>query len=98
VPDLKYYDIILKPVITEKTLSFSSGKKYFFYVNRDANKCQIKEAIEKIFSVKVCKINVMNYVGKKKVRGRIVGKSADKKKAVVKLTVDSKEIELFNTN
>ncbi|MEE3419504.1 MAG: 50S ribosomal protein L23 [Lachnospiraceae bacterium] len=95
--DLKYYDVILKPVITEKSMDIMADKKYTFYVNPEANKTQIKEAVEKMFDgVKVAKINTLNIDGKSKRRGYIEGKTAKRKKAVVKLTEDSKEIEIFS--
>jgi large subunit ribosomal protein L23 len=88
------YDIIRKPIITEKAMSLMAEKKYCFYVHVDANKAQIKEAIEKAFDkVKVEKVYVMNCLGKKKRRGKVVGKKPDRKKAIVKLTNDSKDIE-----
>ncbi|MEA4816948.1 MAG: 50S ribosomal protein L23 [Lachnospiraceae bacterium] len=94
--DLKYYDVILKPVITENSMSMLESKKYTFFVNPDANKSQIKEAVEKMFEgVKVKSVNTMNYDGKPKRKGMIYGKTAKKKKAVVTLTQNSKDIELF---
>ena len=94
--DLKYYDAILKPVITEKSMNEMSDKKYTFYVHTEATKGQIKEAVEKMFDgVKVEKVNTMNLDGKNRRRGMVVGKTAKKKKAVVKLTDDSKEISIF---
>ena len=95
--DLKYYDIILKPIITEKAMNMSSEKKYCFYVHTDANKYQIKEAVEKMFDgAKVKKIYTMNLNGKTKRRGRTIGRTNNKKKAIVKLTADSKDIEFFS--
>ena len=94
--DLKYYDIILKPVITEKSMNAMSEKKYTFYVHTDATKNQIKEAVEKMFTgAKVKKVNTMNLDGKKRRRGMVVGKTAKSKKAIVQLTEDSAEIEIF---
>ena len=94
--DLKYYDIILKPVITEKSMNAMSEKKYTFYVHTDATKNQIKEAVEKMFAgAKVKKVNTMNLDGKNRRRGMVVGKTAKTKKAIVTLTADSKEIEIF---
>ena len=94
--NVKYYDVILKPVITEKSMTQMSEKKYTFLVHTDANKSMIKEAVEKMFDgVKVASVNTMNMDGKKKTRGRIVGKTAETKKAIVKLTEDSKDIEIF---
>ena len=94
--NVQYYDVILKPVITEKSMNAMSEKKYTFLVHPDANKTMIKEAVEKMFpGTKVDSVNTMNCQGKKRSRGMIVGKSADTKKAIVKLTADSKEIEIF---
>ena len=94
--DLKYYDIISKPVITEKSMSGMEFKKYTFYVHTDATKTQIKEAVEKMFpGTKVAKVNTMNLDGKKRRRGTVVGKTAKRKKAIVQLTKDSEDIEIF---
>lgn len=94
--DLKYYDIILRPVITEKSMGAMADKKYTFIVHTDATKNQIKEAVEKLFeNAKVEKVNTMNLEGKTRRRGRTSGKTAKSKKAIVKLTQDSKEIEVF---
>lgn len=94
--DLKYYDIILKPVVTEKSMNVMGEKKYTFLVHVDATKGQIKEAVEKLFAgTKVEKVNTMNLPGKKRRRGATVGRTARKKKAIVKLTKDSAEIEVF---
>lgn len=94
--DLKYYDVILKPVITEKSMAGMVDKKYTFLVHPDATKTQVKEAVEKMFEgTKVEKVNTMNLPGKKKRRGMIVGRTAKRKKAIVTLKADSKEIEIF---
>ena len=94
--DLKYYDIIFKPVVTEKSMNAMAERKYTFYVHPDANKAQIKEAVEKMFEgTKVEKVNTMNIGGKTKRRGMTFGKTAAKKKAIVKLAEGSKDIELF---
>ena len=94
--DLKYYDVILKPVITENSMSIMDSKKYTFLVHPDANKIQIKQAVEKMFEgTKVARVNTMNSIGKKKRRGRTVGTTAKTKKAIVWLTEDSKDIEIF---
>ena len=91
-----YYDVILKPVITEKSMAGMSEKKYTFLVHPEANKTMIKEAVEKMFEgTKVAKVNTMNIDGKKKRRGMTVGKTAKTKKAIVQLTADSKDIEIF---
>ena len=94
--DIKYYDVILKPVVTEKTMNQMSEKKYTFRVHVDANKSMIKEAVEKMFSgAKVASVNTMNCEGKERRRGRTVGKTAATKKAIVKLTAASADIENF---
>ena len=94
--DLRYYDVILKPVITEKSMNAMSEKKYTFYVHTDATKNQIKEAVEKMFAgTKVKKVNTMNLDGKNRRRGMVVGKTAKTKKAIVQLTEDSADIEIF---
>ncbi|MBD5543533.1 MAG: 50S ribosomal protein L23 [Lachnospiraceae bacterium] len=93
---LQYYDVILKPVITEKSMSGMGEKKYTFLVHPEANKTQIKEAVEKMFEgTKVKKVNTMNLDGKKKRRGMVVGRTAKSKKAIVQLTEESKDIEIF---
>ena len=96
--DIKYYDVILKPVVTEKSMNAMAEKKYTFLVHPSATKNQIKEAVEKMFEgTKVAKVNTMNCEGKKKrVRGTFkFGKTAGTKTAVVKLTADSADIEIF---
>ena len=70
--DVKYYDVILKPVVTEKSMNAMAEKKYTFLVHPDATKTQIKEAVEKMFEgTKVAKVNTMNYDGKTKRRGTV---------------------------
>ena len=94
--DIKYYDVILKPVITEKSMADMADKKYTFLVHPEANKIMIKEAVEKMFNgTKVASVNTMNCIGKKRRRGMVVGTTAKTKKAIVQLTADSKEIEIF---
>jgi large subunit ribosomal protein L23 len=94
--DIKYYDVILKPVITEKSMNQMADKKYTFLVNPTATKAQIKEAVEKMFEgTKVASVNTMNYDGKNKRRGLVYGKTAKTKKAIVQLTADSADIEIF---
>ncbi len=94
--DLKYYDIILRPVVTEESMTAMAMKKYTFYVNPDATKTQVKEAVEKMFEgTKVAKVNTMNIKGKKKRRGMIYGRTAERKKAIVTLTQDSEDIQIF---
>ena len=89
------YDIILTPVISEQSMDVAADKKYTFKVATDANKTQVKLAVEEIFCVEVSKVNIMNYDGKVKRMGRNVGRTAAYKKAIVTLTADSKEIEFF---
>ena len=94
--DLKYYDVILRPVITEKSMNVMADKKYTFLVHPDATKTQIREAVEKMFEgTRVASVNTMNIGGKTKRRGMTFGKTAKTKKAIVTLTEDSKEIEIF---
>ncbi len=94
--NVQYYDVIQKPVVTEKSMADMAEKKYTFLVHPDANKTMIKEAVEKMFEgTKVEKVNTMNCNGKSKRRGMTVGKTAATKKAIVKLTADSKDIEIF---
>ncbi len=98
--DLKYYDVILKPIVTEKSMNSMSEKKYTFSVHPDATKQQIKEAVEKMFAgTKVASVNTMNLDGKTRRRssksGYTYGKTAKTKKAIVQLTADSAEIEIF---
>ena len=94
--NVQYYDVILKPVITEKSMNAMGDKKYTFFVHPEATKTQIKEAVEKMFEgTKVKSVNTMNLDGKKKRRGMVVGKTAKTKKAIVALTEESKDIEIF---
>ena len=94
--NVQYYDVILKPVITEKSMNAMGDKKYTFFVHTEATKTQIKEAVEKMFEgTKVKSVNTMNIDGKKRRRGMTVGKTAKSKKAIVALTEDSKDIEIF---
>ncbi|MDE7016760.1 MAG: 50S ribosomal protein L23 [Lachnospiraceae bacterium] len=94
--NVQYYDVILKPVVTEKSMNLMGNKEYTFLVHPEANKTMIKEAVEKMFEgTKVERVNTMNIAGKKKRRGMVVGKTAKTKKAIVKLTADSKDIEIF---
>jgi large subunit ribosomal protein L23 len=85
------YDIVVRPIITEKsTLLKDAGNQYIFEVQRDANKIEIKKAVEKLFKVKVVSVHVSNMLGKKKRLGRFEGKKSDWKKAVVKLSPKDK--------
>ena len=95
--DLKYYDIILKPVVTEKTMEEMASKKYSFYVHTDSTKNQIRDAVEKMFDGTIVKkVNTMNCATKKRrTRTYKYGTTVKRKKAIVTLTEDSKEIEVF---
>ncbi len=95
--NVQYYDVILKPLVTEKSMNGMADKKYTFLVHPEANKTMIKEAVEKMFEgTKVKSVNTMNQSGKTKRRGMTYGKTAKTKKAIVTLTEDSKEIEIFS--
>lgn len=95
--DLKYYDVIIAPIVTEKSMSTMGDKKYSFSVRPEATKNQIKEAVEKMFTgAKVAKVNTINQDGKNRRRGNTVGKTSKVKKAIVQLTADSAEIEIFS--
>lgn len=95
--NIQFYDVILKPVITEKSMEDMASKKYTFLVHPDANKTQIKEAVEKMFpGTKVSGVNTMNFEGKTKRRGATSGKTSAKKKAIVQLTEESTDIEIFS--
>lgn len=90
------YDVIIRPVITEQSMEDLDIKKYAFEVAKDANKVEIAQAVEKVFGVKVIKVTTENVRGKSKRQGAYPqGKTASWKKAVVKLSADSKNIELF---
>ena len=90
------YDIVIKPIITEQSMEDTAFKKYVFQVAPDANKIEIAKAVEEIFGVKIEKVNTINMDGKKKRTGAYpVGRRASWKKAMVKLTADSKTIEFF---
>ncbi|MBE5844911.1 MULTISPECIES: 50S ribosomal protein L23 [unclassified Butyrivibrio] len=93
---IQYYDVILEPVLTEKSMNAMGEKKYTFFVHPEANKTMIKEAVEKMFDgAKVAKVNTLNANGKLKRRGMTYGRTAKVKKAIVQLTEDSKDIEIF---
>ena len=96
--NLTCYDIIKKPVVSEKSMNQMVNKKYTFIVHKDATKNQIKDAVEKLFEgAKVDEVNTMNNDGKVRRRGYTVGRTNSYKKAIVTLKEDSKEIELFNS-
>ena len=93
---IQYYDVILKPVITEKSMAAMAEKKYTFLVHPQATKSQVKEAVEKMFAgTKVKSVNTMNLDGKTKRRGMTYGKTAKTKKAIIQLTEESADIEIF---
>ena len=89
------YDVIIRPIITENSMDMAADKKYAFKVAKDSNKTEIRKALEEIFGVDVAKVNIVNVSGKRKRLGRTFGTTSSYKKAVVTLTPDSKEIELF---
>ncbi len=91
------YDVIKKPVTSEKSYSGINIKKYGFFVDRNATKTDIKKAVEEIFKVKVASVNTVNIKGKLKRQGRTQGYTSDVKKAYVQLTADSKAIEFFES-
>lgn len=88
-------DVLKRPVITERSADLMTEKKYTFEVDVKANKTEVKDAVEQIFGVKIEKVNIMNYKGKFKRVGRYSGMTNKRRKAIVKLTEDSKEIEIF---
>ena len=89
-------DIIVRPIITENSMDALQDKKYTFEVDIRANKTEIKNAVEKIFGVKVKSVNTLRTDGKEVRRGRFVGTTSEVKKAIVALTADSKGIEFFD--
>ncbi|HPF18130.1 MAG: 50S ribosomal protein L23 [Bacillota bacterium] len=89
------YDVLIKPVISERSMDDAQAKKYTFKVAVDANKTEIKSAVEEAFGVEVVKVNVMNNDGKVKRQGKYVGRTASYKKAIVTLSEKSKAIEFF---
>ena len=93
--NVQYYDVILKPVVTEKSMNAMGEKKYTFLVHPEANKTMIKKLLRRCSGTKVESVNTMNADGKNRRRGMVVGKTAKTKKAIVKLTADSKDIEIF---
>ena len=95
--NIQYYDVILAPVVTEKSMDGMATKRYTFLVHPEANKTQIKEAVEKMFpGTKVQTVNTLNMDGKEKRRGRTIGRTAKTKKAYIQLTEDSKDIEIYS--
>jgi large subunit ribosomal protein L23 len=94
---MKAYDIIIKPILSEKSYADIANKKYTFKVAKSANKVEIKKAIEEIFGVKVKSVNTANIDGKLKRQGKTQGYTSDYKKAYVTLTEESKTIEFFDS-
>ena len=95
--DLKYYDVILRPVITEKSMSFNADKKYTFEVAKNATKPEIADAVEAMFKgTKVKSVNTINVKSKPRRVRLVPGRTAAWKKAIVTLTADSKTIEFFD--
>lgn len=92
---LTNYDIIRRPIVTEKSMASMSDRKYTFIVDIHANKSMVKRAVEDVFGVKVQEVKTARYIGKNKRVGVHLGKRPDYKKAIVKLTPDSKGIEFF---
>ena len=90
------HDIILKPIITEESMMGTAFKKYTFKVAKDANKAEIKAAIEEVFGVKVAKVNTMNCKGHLRRYGRFQGYTPAWKKAIVTLTEESDTIDFFD--
>lgn len=84
------HDVILRPVLSEKAVMEIDAGKYAFFVHPDANRTQIKDAVERVFEVDVVKINLQNVRGKTKRMGRLAGRTADRKKAIVTLAAGQK--------
>ena len=91
------HDIIVRPILSEKSYADIANKKYTFEVAKAANKTQVKKAVEEIFKVKVESVNISNVYGKIKRQGRHEGLTGSYKKAIVQLTSDSKTIEFFDS-
>ena len=89
------HDILIKPIITERSMEHAQSKRYTFQVYKTANKYQIKDAVESIFGVKVVRVSTMNMRGKMKKQGQTQGRRPDWKKAIIVLSADSKEIKYF---
>ena len=89
------YDVIIAPIISEKSMDDAASKKYTFKVATDANKFEIKSAVEEAFGVEVIRVNTSNFDGKVKRQGKYVGKTAKYKKAIVTVSANSKPIEIF---
>lgn len=94
---MKAVEVILKPILSEKSYADIANKRYTFKVAKDANKVEIKKAVEELFGVKVKQVNTSNVNGKLKRQGKTQGYTSDWKKAIVTLTDDSKSIEFFDS-
>jgi len=94
---MKEYDVIIKPVLSEKSYANIPNKRYSFIVRKDSNKVEIRKAVERIFGVKVKSVTTANYIGKFKRQGKSEGYTSDYKKATVTLTKESKAIEFFES-
>jgi len=94
--DTQAYEIVVKPIISEKSMNLSQEKKYVFQVSRRANKIQVKDAIQRIFKVQVDCVHIINMLGKYKRVGKFTGKRSDWKKAIIKLKNSSREIPVFD--
>lgn len=94
---MKHFDIIIKPILSEKSYADIANKKYTFEVVKSANKTEIKKAIEELFGVKVKSVNTANIDGKLKRQGKSQGYTSNYKKAYVQLAEDSKTIEFFDS-
>ncbi len=94
---MKAYDVIIKPILTEKSYADIANKKYTFLVAKNTNKVEVRQAVEEIFGVKVESVNIANINGKLKRQGRTQGYTSDYKKAYVQLKKDSKAIEFFES-
>lgn len=90
------YDVIIRPIVTENSMLQTSDRKFTFEVLKDANKTEVKKAVEAVFGVKVEKVNTLHVKGKLKRQGKTQGYTRSWKKAIVKLTADSKTIEFFD--
>ncbi|MGY3778341.1 50S ribosomal protein L23 [Isobaculum melis] len=88
-------DVIKRPIITEASMAITDDKKYTFEVDVRANKTEVKQAVEAIFEVKVKNVNIMNVRGKLKRMGKYAGYTKKRRKAIITLTADSKDIEIF---
>ena len=91
------YDVIIKPIISERSMDDAQARKYTFKVAREANKTEVRNALEEIFDIEIASVNIMNVKGKKKRQGRNVGMTSASKKAIVTLKPTSKAIEFFES-